>query len=159
MQTSFNPLCSTFCKQEEKDPVTHQLLTNKAYCFRSNHIRKSKTVPGIKCHYNYLTSEITPLLLLEGFGSSKGNNNNETITDLHYTAKHAFNSKYLDNECLGPTTNEVQKATDKQRQRKVRDMYLHYCLSPKSLYIMKMLIYIDVIFLVRKDKTKAVSNC
>ena len=132
MQTSFNPLCSTFCKQEEKDPVTHQLLTNKAYCFRSNHIRKSKTVPGIKCHYNYLTSEITPLLLLEGFGSNKGNNNNETITDL--CCKHAYNSKYLDNECLGPTTNEVQKATDKQRQRKVREIYIYYCLSSKIDY-------------------------
>ena len=99
-------------KQEEKKTVTP--LANKAYCVRSNHIRKSHTAPPIKCHYYHVTSEI-PFLVLQGYNHSL--NNIKHPSNLNKDIP--FDSKYLANECLGPTTNEVKTATEKERTRKV----------------------------------------
>jgi hypothetical protein len=92
-------------------------LANKAYSIRTRHIQQSKTIPGIKCHYNYLTSEV-PLLILHGYNQRY--QKVKQIPDKQEQDKsNPFNSKYLAFECMGPTTNEVQHATDKERERKV----------------------------------------
>ena len=92
-------------------------LSNKAYSIRTRHIQECKTIPGIKCHYNYLTTEI-PLIILQGYNQhyQKGK---QILCKQEQDKCNSFNSKYLAFECLGPTTDEVQKATEIERERKV----------------------------------------
>ena len=124
---------SSFYFFKQEDNKTKQPLSNKAFNARSKHIQKSKTFPGIKCHYNYLSSNEIPLLILQGYNSDSKSYQkveNKSDTNKQQDKDNPFYSKYLAHECLGPTTSQVQIATEKQRERKVRTMFK--ILSKKS---------------------------
>ena len=111
---------------QQEDNKTKTPLSNKAYDIRSSHIQKSKTIPGIKCHYNYLSTNEIPLLILQGYNSDSNSYQkveNKSDTNKQQDKDNPFYSQYLNHECLGPTTSQVQKATEKERERKVRKSF------------------------------------
>ena len=72
-----------------------------------------------------MSSNEIPLLILKGYNSeckSYQKVENKSETNKQQDKDNPFYSKYLAHECLGPTTSQVQIATDKQRERKVRNI-------------------------------------
>ena len=70
-----------------------------------------------------MSSNEIPLLILQGYNSDSQayqKVENKSETNKQQDKDNPFYSKYLAHECLGPTTSQVQIATEKQRERKVR---------------------------------------
>ena len=73
-----------------------------------------------------MTSNEIPLLILQGYSRDSKTYQkveNKSETNKQQDKDNPFYSKYLAHECLGPTTSQVQIATEKQRERKVRKIF------------------------------------
>ena len=73
-----------------------------------------------------MSSNEIPLLILQGYNSDSKSYQkveNKSETNKQQDKDNPFYSKYLTHECLGPTTSQVQIATEKQRERKVRNIF------------------------------------
>ena len=72
-----------------------------------------------------MSSNEIPLLILQGYSRDSKTYQkveNKSESDKQQDKDNPFYSKYLAHECLGPTTSQVQIATDKQRERKVKNI-------------------------------------